>query len=170
MKQTYSRRKVLIFTAPAQNIMSLFPLSTQSHFTMNLTGRTTTATECTCRPRKVMERSTTRTNLSTWPRPPPMATPASRFDSKPTPTTWISTPPHGGLQTGRTSSPAPLTPGCKNKTGWICAACASLAKLCGCVEGWGCMWTCVHLCWICAEQLGLGLTPAAFDEVSTCEQ
>lgn len=88
--------------------------STRSHFMTNPTGRTSTATECTCPPRKATARSATRT--STWPRPPLTATLASRSNSKPTPTTWTSTPPRGGLRTGRTSSRAPRTPGCETRT------------------------------------------------------
>ena len=155
-------------------------LSTQSHFTTNPTGRTTTTAECACRSHKATERSTTRTNRRTWPHPPPTATPASRSDSKPTPTTWTSTPPHGGLQTGRTSSPAPPTPGCKNtqkkdtvyvelrRSGrlfpwvFVCGECTWVGALCGGVKGWGCMWMCVHLCWNCTEWPGLGLICGSF--------
>lgn len=154
---------------------NVFSPSTKSHSTTNPTGRTTTATECTCRPHKATERSPTRTNPSTWPPPPPTATPARRSDSKPTPTTWTSTPPRGGLQTGRTSSPAPPTPGCKNKTDkhvwrlflwvFVCGECTWVGALCGCVKGWGCMRICVHLCWNCAEWPGLGFPRAAFDYV-----
>lgn len=80
---------------------------------MTLTGRTTTATECTCHPHKATARSTTRTSPAASPPPLLTATPASRSASKLKPTTWISTPPHGGLPAGGTSSVAPPIPGCE---------------------------------------------------------
>lgn len=104
------------FQLGVEKIISLqyFSRSIQSHSTTNPTGRTTTATECTCRRLKATARSATRTKRSTC-RPRPTATPPSRSDSKPTPTTWTSTPPRGGLPTGPTSSPGPPTPGCRHK-------------------------------------------------------
>lgn len=80
---------------------------------MTLTGRTTTATECTCRPHTATARSPTRTSLAASPPPLLTATPTSRSASKLKPTTSISTPPHGGLPAGGTSSVAPPIPGCE---------------------------------------------------------
>lgn len=95
---------------------------------MNLTGKTTTATECTCHPLKVTARSVLRMNQSTWSRLRQMVLWANRSNSKPIPTMWISIPPHGGLQTRRIISPAPPTPGCK----WTLRAllCVSVDFLC----------------------------------------
>ena len=94
---------MLLFT------FSLFPCSL-CILQRSRAGGTTTRTECTC---STPTATTTRTWRRSSPTPPLWTTARSLTDWNPPPTTWTFMLARGGLRTGRSSTPARLTPGCR---------------------------------------------------------